>query len=72
MREWEIGAVQNIHGALPYIRFATILALVGVGVNRIGKVCSLPRGVHYGKRRAGARELRGALRLRVAEDAIIP
>ena len=33
MREWEIGA-------LPYIRFAPILALVGVGVNRIGKgVC---------------------------------
>ena len=22
MREWEIGAVENIHGALPYIRFA--------------------------------------------------
>ena len=40
MREWEIGAVENIHGALPYIRFATILALVGVGVNRIGKVYS--------------------------------
>ena len=38
MREWEIGAVENIHGALPYIRFAPILALVGVGVNRIGKV----------------------------------
>ena len=38
MREWEIGAVENIHGELPYIRFATILALVGVGVNRIGKV----------------------------------
>ena len=37
MREWEIGAVENIHGALPYIRFAPILALVGVGVNRIGK-----------------------------------
>ena len=42
---------RNIHGALPYIRFAPILALVGVGVNRIGKqrtiqtpnvVCSLP------------------------------
>ena len=28
---------RNIHGALPYIRFAPILALVGVGVNRIGK-----------------------------------
>ena len=27
MREWEIGAVENIHGALPYIRFAPILAL---------------------------------------------
>ena len=37
MREWEIGAVENIHGALPYIRFAPLLALVGVGVNRIGK-----------------------------------
>ena len=37
MPEWEIGAVENIHGALPYIRFAPILALVGVGVNRIGK-----------------------------------
>ena len=37
MREWEIGAVENIRGALPYIRFAPILALVGVGVNRIGK-----------------------------------
>ena len=37
MREWEIGAVENIHGALPYIRFAPILALVGVGVNRIGR-----------------------------------
>ena len=37
MREWEIGAVENIHGALPYIRVAPILALVGVGVNRIGK-----------------------------------
>ena len=37
MGEWEIGAVENIHGALPYIRFAPILALVGVGVNRIGK-----------------------------------
>ena len=32
MREWEIGAVENIHGALPYIRVAPILALVGVGV----------------------------------------
>ena len=41
MREWEIGAVENIHGALPYIRFAPILALVGVGVNRIGKDPSL-------------------------------
>ena len=40
MREWEIGAVENIHGALPYIRFAPILALVGVGVNRIGKARS--------------------------------
>ena len=37
MREWEIGAVENSHGALPYIRFAPILALVGVGLNRIGK-----------------------------------
>ena len=37
MREWEIGAVENIHGALPYIRFAPILALGGVGVNRIDK-----------------------------------
>ena len=27
MREWEIGAVENIHGALPYIRVAPILAL---------------------------------------------
>ncbi len=36
----EIGAVENIHGALPYIRVAPILALVGVGVNRIGKVLS--------------------------------
>ena len=43
MPEWEIGAVENIHGALPYIRFAPILALVGVGVNRIGKLCSFPR-----------------------------
>ena len=42
MREWEIGAVENIHGALPYIRFAPLLTLVGVGVNRIGKVCSIP------------------------------
>ena len=41
MREWEIGAVENIHGALPYIRFAPILALVSVGVTRIGKNCSL-------------------------------
>ena len=40
MREWEIAAVENIHGALPYIRFAPILALVGVGVNRIGKEAS--------------------------------
>ena len=38
MREWEIGAVENIHGALPYIPFAPILALVGVGVNRIVKL----------------------------------
>ena len=38
MREWEIGAVENIHGALPYIRVATILTLVGVGVKRIGKL----------------------------------
>ena len=38
MREWEIGAAENIHGALPYIRFAPILALAGVGVNRIGKI----------------------------------
>ena len=37
MREWEISAVENIRGALPYIRSAPILALVGVGVNRIGK-----------------------------------
>jgi hypothetical protein len=35
MREWEIGAVENIHGALPNIRVAPILALVGV--NRICK-----------------------------------
>ena len=42
MREWEIGAVENIHGALPYIRVVPILALVGVGVNRIGKVHSFP------------------------------
>ena len=42
MREWEIGAVENIHGALPYIRFAPILALVGVGLNRIGKGFSNP------------------------------
>ena len=40
MREWEIGTAENIHGALPYIRFAPILALVGVGVNRIGKARS--------------------------------
>ena len=39
MREWEIGAVKNINCALPYIRFAPNLALVGVGVNRIGKDC---------------------------------
>ncbi len=32
MQEWEIGAVENIHGALPYIQVAPILALVGVGV----------------------------------------
>ena len=44
MREWEIGAVENIHGALPYIRFAPILALVGVGVNRIGKEITLRSG----------------------------
>jgi hypothetical protein len=37
MREREIGAVENIHSALPYIQVAPILALVGVGVNRIGK-----------------------------------
>ena len=53
MREWEIGAVENIHGALPYIRFAPILALVGVGVNRIGKVhpyakTQIDRAVGYG------------------------
>ena len=57
MREWEIGAVENIHGALPYIRFAPILALVGVGVNRIGKDRSRPGragGVF------GYREFRGA------------
>ena len=50
MREWEIGAVENIHGALPYIRFAPILALVGVGVNRIGKhrtSSSSRSGYHY-------------------------
>ena len=45
MREWEIGAVENIHGALPYIRFAPILALVGVGLNRIGKVVAMPREI---------------------------
>ena len=50
MREWEIGAVENIHGALPYIRFAPILALVGVGVNRIGKLPSTPpRYTHQDK-----------------------
>ena len=43
MREWEIGAVENIHGALPYIRFAPILALVGVGLNQIGKEISCAR-----------------------------
>ena len=43
MREWEIGAVENIHGALPYIRVAPILALVGVGVNRIGKEATTGR-----------------------------
>ena len=53
MREWEIGAVENIHGALPHIPFAPILALVGVGVNRIGKVLGLmlamfPRNVKVG------------------------
>ena len=48
MREWEIGAVENIHGALPYIRFAPILALVGV--NRIGKVH--PNQVSTWKRQA--------------------
>ncbi len=37
----EIGAVENIHGALPYIPFAPILALVGVGVNRIGKEATM-------------------------------
>ena len=37
MREREIGAVENIHGALPYIRFAPIPALVGVRINRLGK-----------------------------------
>ena len=36
----KIGAVENVHGPLPYIRFAPILALVGVGVNRIGKEAS--------------------------------
>ena len=56
MREWEIGAVENIHGALPYIRFAPLLALVGVGVNRIGKelatlipdakLCIFEQGAH--------------------------
>ena len=49
MREWEIGAVENIHGALPYIRFAPLLALVGVGVNRIGKqqtIEFLEKGAH--------------------------
>ena len=43
MREWEIGAVENIHGALPYIRVAPILALVGVGVTRIGKEATTGR-----------------------------
>ena len=42
MREWEISAVENIHGALPSIRSAPILALVGVGVTRIGKEGRLP------------------------------
>ncbi len=52
MREWEIGAVENIHGALPYIRFAPILALVGVGINRIGKLDLTPPrlGPRIGKR----------------------
>ena len=60
MREWEIGAVENIHGALPYIRFAPILALVGVGVNRIGKP-------------ALAREALGSLveQLRMAQTQIL-
>ena len=55
MREWEIGAVENIHGALPYIRFAPILALVGVGVNRIGKETRMGK--------AGKREYVQVLRL---------
>ena len=45
MREWEISAVENIHGALPYIRSAPILDLVGVGVTRIGKDRSKQRNV---------------------------
>ena len=49
MREWEIGAVENIHGALPYNRFAPILALVGVGVNRIGKVRTIRRDDLFGR-----------------------
>ena len=40
---------RNIHGALPYIRFAPILALVGVGLNRIGKETSTLRAIPLGR-----------------------
>ena len=59
MREWEIGAVENIHGALPYIRFAPILALVGVGVNRIGKEGAF-RKEHWRMRMHGLPDNRNA------------
>ena len=39
--------------ALPYIRFAPILALVGVGVNRIGKQIIKGGTVIMGPRRGG-------------------
>ena len=72
MREWEIGAVENIHGALPYIPFAPILALVGVGVNRIGKVRSALHEVGA-QRRLGLldeAELRRASHVELAPDAV--